>query len=95
MSQKNVRLHLAVSGAGSIGLYLLLAMYSREILALSANKESGYFLVPIVIAFIFSFVHGAFTGYFWEALGVKAKNIPIQGKTALEDPNGTDNNSVR
>lgn len=93
MQQKSVRLHLIVSGTASIGLYILLALYSREILAVSAYKESGYFLVPVVIAFIFSFAHGAFTGYFWEALGVKAKTVPIQGKTTLEDPNGT--NPVR
>ncbi len=94
MSQQAVRVRLILSGTASVGLYIFLAAYSREIIDLSARKDGAYFLVPIVIAFIFSFAHGAFTGYFWEALGIKAKNIPIQGKTTLEDPNGT-NDSVR
>lgn len=89
MQQKNVRLPLILSGAASIGLYVFLAAYSREILEISTSKESGYFLVPIVIAFIFSFAHGAFTGYFWEALGITAKTVPLQGKTTLEDPHGS------
>lgn len=91
MQQTSVRWQLIVSGVASVGLYIFLAAYSREILEVSTYKESGYFLVPIVIAFIFSFAHGAFTGYFWEALGVKAKTVPLQGKTTLEDPkDGTD-----
>lgn len=30
-----------------------------------------YFLIPILIAFMFSKVHGDFTGHFWDALGFK------------------------
>ncbi|MEW5770904.1 MAG: hypothetical protein AB1831_11155 [Pseudomonadota bacterium] len=30
-------------------------------------------LAPIVIAFVISFSHGAFTGLFWEVVGLKAK----------------------
>lgn len=93
MQYIRVRWQLIVSGVASVSLYLVLGLYSQEILAVSTYKEGGYFLVPIVIAFIFSFAHGAFTGYFWEAVGVKAKTVPIQGKTTLEDPNG--NNPIR
>jgi hypothetical protein len=32
-----------------------------------------FVLVPIVIAFVLSYVHGAFTGLFWDAVGLKAK----------------------
>lgn len=32
-----------------------------------------YVLIPIVIAFIMSYVHGAFTGLFWDTVGLKAK----------------------
>jgi len=31
------------------------------------------FIVPITIAFMISFVHGHFTGEFWELLGIKPK----------------------
>ncbi|MEO1766087.1 hypothetical protein [Thiobacter aerophilum] len=29
-------------------------------------------LVPIVVAFVMSYAHGAFTGMFWDSLGLKA-----------------------
>lgn len=29
-------------------------------------------LVPIIVAFVMSYVHGAFTGMFWDSLGLKA-----------------------
>jgi len=29
-------------------------------------------LVPIVVAFVMSYVHGVFTGMFWDSLGLKA-----------------------
>ncbi|OGT02727.1 MAG: hypothetical protein A3F73_07430 [Gallionellales bacterium RIFCSPLOWO2_12_FULL_59_22] len=37
---------------------------------LESNKLNV--LVPIIIAFILSFVHGAFTGLFWDVVGLKA-----------------------
>jgi len=61
-------------GIFSVTLYFLLYYFNDLILEFS--KQGGwYFIVPIVIAFIFSIVHGAFTGYFWELLGVKAKAV--------------------
>lgn len=38
------------------------------------TEGNGWFvLVPILIAFAMSYVHGAFTGLFWDVLGLKAK----------------------
>ena len=55
-------------------LYFLLYHFEGPILELS--KQGGwYFLVPITMAFVFSIVHGAFTGRFWDLLGVKAKSV--------------------
>jgi len=55
-------------------LYFLLYQFNGEIL--NWSKQGGwYFIVPISIAFVFSFVHGAFTSHFWDLLGVKAKSI--------------------
>ena len=31
-----------------------------------------YAALPVLTAFLFSFVHGAFTGSFWSALGIEA-----------------------
>ena len=64
-------------GALSVVLYVLLYRYSGEIryLAMEANRgHHGFFLTPIVIAFVFSIVHGLFTDRFWEAVGLRAKH---------------------
>ena len=40
------------------------------------NSALGVLLaeaLPVVAAFVFSFAHGAFTAYFWDVLGVKAR----------------------
>jgi len=58
--------------------YFLLYYFNEQILDLS--KQGGwYFIVPISIAFIFSLVHGTFTGHFWDLLGVKAKSVKKRG----------------
>ena len=59
-------------GVVSIALYYLLYKFNADILA--ASKEGGWnFIVPIIIAFVFSIVHGNFTGQFWDLFGIKAK----------------------
>lgn len=63
-------------GAVSAGLYFLLFLYSDRLVELAAATRQGeklYALIPIAIALVFSFVHGAFTGRFWELLGLRAK----------------------
>lgn len=59
-------------GLLSLVLYILLFNYAEAVLVMSLSGDWG-FLVPITIAFVFSFVHGAFTGGFWDMLGLKAK----------------------
>ena len=63
-------------GVGSVLLYLMLFEYSAVLAALSEETRHGhkvYAVVPMVIALVFSAVHGAFTGHFWDLLGLKAK----------------------
>lgn len=65
----------AVYGIASVILYWLLLSYSDQLVELANRTRQGeklWFIVPIVIAFVFSYVHGNFTGHFWESLGVKA-----------------------
>lgn len=38
--------------------------------------QPWHVLVPILIAFALSFAHGAFTGLFWEAMGLKPATRP-------------------
>lgn len=59
-------------GGIAVALYACLFLLERPILEFS-TRGGWYFLVPVAIAFLFSFVHGAFTGYFWDALGIRAK----------------------
>lgn len=65
-----------VLGAASAGLYYLLFLFSDLLVELAAATRAGatiYALVPLVVAMVFSFVHGAFTGHFWDLLGLRAK----------------------
>lgn len=64
--------YTVVLGIISAGLYFLLWMLEQPIMELS-RQGKWYFIVPVAIAFTFSLVHGAFTGYFWDAFGIKAK----------------------
>ncbi len=62
-------------GIGSLVLYMLLFAYADQLVAWAEQTRQGHkllFLVPIAIAFLFSWVHGSFTGHFWELLGVRA-----------------------
>ena len=63
-----------VYGAASLALYALLFLYADETVELARRTREGekiWLLVPIVIAFAFSLVHGAFTGSFWDAIGLR------------------------
>ncbi len=65
-----------VLGAVSAGLYFLLFLFSAQLTELAALTRQGdkiYALVPLVVAMVFSLVHGAFTGQFWDLLGLRAK----------------------
>lgn len=61
-------------GIASVALYVLLFIYADETVELARRTREGetiWFLVPIAIAFVFSYIHGAFTGAFWAAVGMK------------------------
>jgi len=66
----------AALGLLSALLYLMLFRYSDVLANLASQTAHGhklYALVPIAVAFVFSLVHGSFTGRFWDLLGLKAK----------------------
>ena len=64
---------LVISGAASALCYGLLFGYQNEVMAAFTRTDGWYPLLPVVTAFVFSFAHGAFTGYFWDVLGVTAR----------------------
>ncbi|QFY89254.1 hypothetical protein D5125_07035 [Magnetovirga frankeli] len=54
------------------GLYYLMYHFEDSILELSRQGRWN-FILPLTIAFVFSIVHGNFTGQFWELFGIRAK----------------------
>lgn len=61
-------------GVVSLALYVALFANAQAVLEFSV-RERWSFVVPIAIAFLFSFVHGAFTGAFWDAVGLKPRVV--------------------
>jgi hypothetical protein len=62
---------MLVTGALSIALYAVL-LTNQDLVNSTFGKGGMYALLPIVTAFVFSFIHGAFTGDFWTVLGIEA-----------------------
>lgn len=61
-----------IYGVLSAVLYFSLYQFNETILAYSKEGRWNFF-IPILIAFVFSIVHGNFTGQFWDLFGIKAK----------------------
>lgn len=61
-----------IYGIGSMVLYVLLVT-KQDLITENFTRGGLFALLPVVTAFIFSFIHGNFTSYFWTVLGVEAK----------------------
>lgn len=66
----------AVKGAVVFGLLtaaFYAAVFLNEDLVMKYFTKGGiYAFLPVTAAFVVSFLHGAFTGNFWSALGIEA-----------------------
>lgn len=62
---------MIITGVLSVGLYAALLM-NQDILNTNFGKGGVFAFLPIITAFIFSYIHGTFTGHFWTVLGVEA-----------------------
>ncbi|MDH4276219.1 MAG: hypothetical protein OEW08_14395 [Gammaproteobacteria bacterium] len=61
-------------GTISVTLYILLFYFSDltiEWARMTRQGQKEYFILPVIIAFVFSYFHGAFTSHFWDMLGFK------------------------
>lgn len=58
-------------GLVSAVLYSVLLL-NQDVVNRYVGVGGLYAFLPISIAFLFSFVHGTFTGHFWTLLGVEA-----------------------
>ncbi|NWG31594.1 MAG: hypothetical protein HXY29_08880 [Rhodocyclaceae bacterium] len=68
-------------------LYATLFIEAESVIRLAREtpQHPWLVLVPIAIAFAISFTHGAFTGLFWEAMGLKAASKPKTPQTAGQE----------
>jgi hypothetical protein len=71
-STQQTLLKTAVLGMVTLSLFALLLIEQHSIIELT-SKGRWVFVVPVGIAFMFSFMHGKFTANFWDILGIKAK----------------------
>jgi len=62
---------MVVMGIVSIALYTTLLM-KQDMINSTFAQGGWYALLPIIVAFVFSYFHGGFTGHFWTVLGVEA-----------------------
>ncbi|OHE57820.1 MAG: hypothetical protein A2Z47_01490 [Thermodesulfovibrio sp. RBG_19FT_COMBO_42_12] len=68
---------LVIFGAVVITLYAVLLMHQG--LVNDYFVRGGlYAFLPIAAAFLISYVHGHFTGYFWTMLGIEAKKKEVK-----------------
>lgn len=75
-------LKLALSAAASFLCYAMLFVYENEVMRAFTRTDGWYPVLPVAAAFVFSLAHGAFTGYFWEALGIRARTSRAQTATS-------------
>jgi len=66
-------------GLISVGLYAAL-LVNQDYFNNTFGKGGVYAFLPIVTAFVFSYVHGTFTGDFWTVMGVEAAKKTKGGK---------------
>ncbi len=77
-------------GLASLAVYAALFANADLFLEWARRTRDGerlLALIPVAVAFVISGVHGAFTGYFWEVLGLRAasgaeKRKPTPGGAA-------------
>lgn len=62
---------MILMGVISAALYTVL-LTNQDIVNANFARGELYATLPIVVALIFSYVHGSFTGDFWTVLGIEA-----------------------
>jgi len=62
---------MIVMGIISIALYATLLL-KQDLINNTFGRGGWYAFLPIITAFVFSLVHGSFTGSFWTVLGIEA-----------------------
>jgi hypothetical protein len=85
-SKKKPVIKMILYGAVSVSLYAAVLTHQGLITAYF-TRGALYATLPIATAFVFSFVHGGFTNYFWSVLGIEAKKgAVVRQKPEVERP---------
>lgn len=69
--KKRPYMKMALAGVVSVALYAVLLLRQDSVNAYF-SKGGMYAVLPIALAFVFSYVHGSFTGFFWSVMGIEA-----------------------
>ncbi len=64
---------MILTGTASAALYAALLLHQDAVNG-TFGRDGAYAVLPILTAFVFSFIHGKFTGHFWTVLGIEARN---------------------
>jgi hypothetical protein len=62
---------MIVTGIISAALYAALLL-KQDMINSTFGRGGMHAFLPIITAFVFSFIHGSFTGHFWTVLGIEA-----------------------
>ena len=75
MNKNKLLFETCLWGIATSILYFLLYYFEETLLTWSGGvpQNSWSFAVPVIVALLFSAVHGPFTNRFWKLLGIRAK----------------------
>lgn len=83
MAEKNTRKRpvakMVLMGLISLVIYVLL-FQKQELVNTYFTRGGVFAFLPIAAAFLFSYIHGSFTGHFWTVMGIEAKKKKAEGK---------------
>jgi len=63
---------------------LFMHLNDKDAIRPFTRTDGLYPLLPVAAAFVFSFFHGGFTGYFWDVVGIQAKSAKPVSKDETE-----------
>lgn len=86
VTRKKIVQKTFVFGAAAAALYAAVFHFADPLMSL-ATRGKFYALVPVGTVFLFSYIHGNFTNYFWSALGIEAsKRTGVQPTSKAVKP---------
>jgi hypothetical protein len=78
-TRKKPVVRMALFGVIAAALYVILL--TQQVFIIKCFGQGGWYaFLPIGTAFLFSFVHGNFTGSFWTVVGVEASKKKVEVK---------------